>query len=59
MMTDDKRHNVLIASNNDKRSLQQMTNFHLATLCANLVNENRSIPPLNLYCRYVFEFLYS
>ena len=30
--TDDKRYKVLIGSNDDKRSLQQMTNFHMATL---------------------------
>ncbi len=32
--TDDKRYKVLIGSNDDKRALQQMTNFHMATLCA-------------------------
>ena len=32
--TDEKRYRVLIGSNDDKRSLQQMTNFHMATLCA-------------------------
>lgn len=30
--TDDKRYKVLIGSNDDKRSLQQMTNFHMAAL---------------------------
>ncbi|WKT61216.1 hypothetical protein Q2E61_03220 [Microbulbifer thermotolerans] len=30
--TDERRYKVLVGSNDDKRSLQQMTNFHMATL---------------------------